>query len=469
MFNRELFSNLTSKVSLVQLLTALYASSSFLLVFVAVVFLYWTLEKHIEQDAKLLLQSRFEIIQETLAHHEVTADRLQHALEGKSDESNGIFSRLVDADGNVLAETANMEKVVPRSFYCADSQEYSICTAHSAYNKTFYVLSTPVKNYYSGKIRIVIGFDQTREEVLLHDLKTVCTWLLLLTGITSLIAGFIITKKGMEPLKKITMSLAHINSENLNERVRAESLPKELEALAVHFNAMMDRLEFSFTQLNRFSADIAHELRTPINNLRGSVEVGLGRIRSVNEYQDILVSSLEECERVSNMIDNLLFLARAEQTQTKIYRERINVLREIENIVDYFETETKGTALSLEIGIDETLNFSVDKELFQRAVANIISNSLKHTNAGHIRICAWIIDSELVVELSDTGKGIASHDLPFVFERFYRADQSRASTRFSSGLGLAIVRGIMDLHGGTAEAQSTVGLGTKIVLTFPSK
>lgn len=462
------FQRCSIKFSFVQILTSLFAVSAFSLVFIAVVFLYWTLGKHIEEDTKKLLQSRYAIIEEILRHHDVNADRLKAEVDGASHEIPGLYARLIDTSGKVIAETLDMGKELPTDFKCYESDEVAICAVRSFTNKSFHVLSSPVKEYYGGQMRVVLGFDQTREEVLLKDFRDVCFWLLLCTIFVSLILGFVITKKGTEPLRNITDAVTQISSENLSERLRTENLPSELKTLAIKFNEMMSRIENSFTQLNRFSADIAHELRTPINNLRGGIEVTLGRERSVQEYQDVLVSSLEDGERLSKMIDNLLFLARAEHPHARIVKESINVLTEVENIKDYFQTEAKDLPVAIEVRIDPSLNFPLDKALFQRAIANIVTNSLKHTERGEITICAWIIDSELVIEITDSGSGISEKDLPYVFERFYRADVARVTTGMSTGLGLAIVRGIMDLHGGTATAFSVIGEGTKIVLVFPN-
>lgn len=265
----HIFLRLSEKFSFVQILTSLYAISAFSLVFIAVVFFYWTLEKHVEEDTKKLLHSRYEIIEEILRHHHIDADRLKGEIDGVSHKIPGLYARLIDADGVVIAETLDMGKELSSEFRCFEKEEYSSCFVHSRTEKSFHVLSSPLKEYYGGKLRVVIGFDQTREEMLIEDFRNVCLWILLSTIFISLILAFVITKKGTEPLRNIANSVAQISSETLNERLNTQKLPEELKTLAEKFNEMMGRIENSFSQLNRFSTDIAHELRTPINNLRG--------------------------------------------------------------------------------------------------------------------------------------------------------------------------------------------------------
>lgn len=458
-----------SRLSLVQILASFYAFSAFVSVFLVVSFMYWFLQQHIKDDDRKLLEGKYKIIDEILSHHGADTERLKSEV-GQTTGSNGpanFYVRILNGTEKILLETETMDKEVSIGFDCPVDNLYAVCVIRTKNQKLFHILSSSIKEYNGGRFRIIIGLDRTAEEQLVSDFREICFWILLSTLFTSLVIGYIITTKGMAPLKKIERAVVQISSETLSERLEVLTLPKELMTLALKFNGMMDRLENSFGQLNRFSADIAHDLRTPINNLRGGIEVALGRERTVDEYQDLLVSSLEECERISLMIDNLLFLARAEEPNARINLEVIHLFTELENIKDYFGSDMRESPIGIKVRVDESLVFQVDKGLFRRAIANLISNSLKHTIVGSITIFGWVIDSNLVIEVEDTGMGISEKDLPFVFDRFYRADAARSTSGSSSGLGLSIVRGIMDLHGGKATISSTEGKGTKVILSFP--
>jgi two-component system heavy metal sensor histidine kinase CusS len=202
---------------------------------------------------------------------------------------------------------------------------------------------------------------------------------------------------------------------------------------------MLDRLEESFKRLARFSADIAHELRTPVNNLRREAEVALGKSRSAEGYREVLGSCLEECARLSRIIDSLLYEAAAAEA-----------------------------GVTLRLICSDGMVANLDRTLFQRAVGNLVANALAHTPAGGIvTVAAGREDGAVTVNVTDTGCGIPEAHLPHVFDRFYRVDDARSTATGGVGLGLAIVKTIAGLHHGSAMIKSEVGKGTRVTLAFP--
>jgi two-component system heavy metal sensor histidine kinase CusS len=257
-------------------------------------------------------------------------------------------------------------------------------------------------------------------------------------------------------------------------RNRAENhvdkFPLELASLAGTFNEMLDRLEESFERISRFSADIAHDLRTPVNNIRGEAEVALARARTVDEYRDVLESSLEEAVRLSELIGDLLFLARAESPLTELHRENVNVGELLTTVRDYYEASATDAVISLVV-YDGTgpLNAELDRSLMMRAVSNLVSNAIAHTPpGGAVTLTATNEDAAIRIEVSDTGAGIPAEALPRVFDRFFRVDPSRSKTSGNTGLGLAIVQSILTLHGGSAEIASQLDRGTRVTLRMPT-
>src|SRR5262249_35260306 len=233
-------------------------------------------------------------------------------------------------------------------------------------------------------------------------------------------------------------------------------------------NAMLDRLADSFRRLNQFSADIAHELRTPVNNMRGEAEVALSRARSVDEYREVLTSCLEESVRLSGLITSLLFLARADNPATQLSREPVHVHKELTAVRDYYEAAAGEAKVNLSLMDGEEIMLTVNRGLLQQAIGNLVVNSLAHTPpGGAVTLRAGAENGHVRIEVADTGDGIPAGDLPRVFDRFYRVTQARSSQFGSVGLGLAIVKGIVTLHGGWTEIQSEVGKGTRVALVFP--
>lgn len=233
-------------------------------------------------------------------------------------------------------------------------------------------------------------------------------------------------------------------------------------------NAMLVELEAANEGLNQYADNVAHELRNPINKVLLASEVALSRPRGSEEYQDTLVSIVEESQRLSSIVDSLLFLARARRTRVELERQEVDVAAELSVIRAYFETPAAEADLKLTAGSHVNVSINVDRTLFQRAISNLVSNAISHTPAGgEIRIEATPHEDRVIIEVIDTGEGVSEEAQARVFDRFYRVDAARTATSGRFGLGLPIARSIMDLHGGAIAMRSAVGQGTVVSLTFP--
>jgi len=231
---------------------------------------------------------------------------------------------------------------------------------------------------------------------------------------------------------------------------------------------MLGRLETAFARLSQFSADIAHELRTPLNNMRGELDVALQKPRSAPEYEEIIGSCLEECGRLGRIIDSLLFLARSEDPATQIERERFDLAHELANIREFFEATAQEAGVTLNTELSGPLDIEWNRSLFQRAIGNLVTNAIGHTpRGGTITLHACADASAVAVEVADTGCGISSEHLPYLFDRFYRTDHFRKAANGGFGLGLAIVKGIVELHGGSVSVASQLNRGTQVRLHIP--
>jgi two-component system heavy metal sensor histidine kinase CusS len=319
-------------------------------------------------------------------------------------------------------------------------------------------------------VTIEIAIDVSQKEAFLARFR-LGFWLIILGSFVIFpLAGYQIARQGIRPVEEIAATARRISSTHLGERIVAEGYPFELASLAGTFNEMLDRLEGSFDRISRFSADIAHDLRTPVNNIRGEAEVALARARTIDEYRDALESSLEEAVRLSDLIGNLLFLARAESPLAHLRREPVDVAELLEGVKEYYEASAAdgGISLSTRLG-DEPVVAELDRTLMQRAVGNLVSNAMAHTLSGGSVVMATSSESAAIrIEVTDTGIGIPPEALPRVFDRFFRVDPSRSQASGGAGLGLAIVQGIMLLHGGKVEIVSQPGKGTRVILSMPA-
>jgi two-component system heavy metal sensor histidine kinase CusS len=263
----------------------------------------------------------------------------------------------------------------------------------------------------------------------------------------------------------MTRALQRVGPKQLHERVPTVGWPRELQPLALAFDDMLARLEDSFVRLSQFSADIAHELRTPIANIRGEAEVALSRARPAEEYREVLESTIAECQHLGHIVDNLLFLARTEAAEGHLQRASFDGRAVIEKIAAFYEPIAEEQKLTIRCRGEAT--FVADEMLFSRAVNNLVENAAHHTpSGGTIEISIANRGANAEVSVKDNGAGIPPQHLPRVFDRFYRADSARSSE--GVGLGLALVKSIMDLHGGSTTIESQVDRGTAVTLSFPN-
>jgi len=317
---------------------------------------------------------------------------------------------------------------------------------------------------------VQIAIDVSQEEELLTRYRLWFWGILLATSVLFPLVGYRIARHGIRPVEEIAATARRITSTNLRERIGSEGYPSELASLAGTFNEMLTRLEESFERISRFTADIAHDLRTPVNNIRGEAEVALARSRTVDEYRDVLESSLEEAVRLSELIGDLLFLARAESPSTDLHREHVNIGELLTTVRDYYDASATDAGILLVVNDGaESLSSELDRSLMLRAVSNLVSNAIAHTpTGGTVTLAATDEDAAIRIEVSDTGGGIPTEALPRVFDRFFRVDPSRSKASGGSGLGLAIVQSILTIHGGAAEILSQLGRGTRVTLRIPT-
>ncbi|WP_077045120.1 heavy metal sensor histidine kinase [Pseudomonas sp. KK4] len=291
-------------------------------------------------------------------------------------------------------------------------------------------------------------------------------WLAMSVGaLLAFALGWWVSQRGLYPVRLLAKRAAGIDVQHLHLRLDEFNELTELKLLCSALNQMLARLEDGFAQLSRFSEDLAHEMRTPLGNLMGHTQQALRRSRSIEDYQNLLVSNQEEYERLARMIDSMLFLARTEQPNTCVKLERVGLHDLIEQLCEYFEGVAQERDVQL---INQTQDHLLgDPGLIRRALANLLANALRYAIAGSaVTISSRVSQGTLEITVHNHGEPIAAEHLPRVFERFYRCDPSRNQPDDSGGLGLAIVRSIMQLHGGSVSVDSTEA-GTRFHLVFP--
>jgi two-component system, OmpR family, heavy metal sensor histidine kinase CusS len=312
-----------------------------------------------------------------------------------------------------------------------------------------------------------VSYERTRELELLGRYRHYMAFVLAPALLASAVAGIVIARRGLRPLGEIAATARRIGPERLGERIAADGLPAELGDLARTFNVMLDRLQDSFGRLERFSGDIAHELRTPVHAIRNVAEVALATSRTRDDDREALATCLDAAEHLSRLIERLLFLARVDDPRTGIELETFDMASELAAVREFYVPAAEEAGIELAVGAPPRLACRLDRTLFQRALGNLLTNALTHTpEGGRVVVSAFSGPEGLVVSVSDTGVGIAPEHLPRLFDRFYRPDPARSSGQ-GVGLGLAIVKSIAELHGGRVSVASRPGAGCEVTLILP--
>ena len=279
--------------------------------------------------------------------------------------------------------------------------------------------------------------------------------------------SYMLVYRAIRPLHEISRQANRITVEGLGVRLVDTNVSPELRNLSRALNEMFSRLDRGFKLLSAYTENLAHDLRTPVTNLRGQTEVMLSRPREIGEYQALMESNLEEYERISRMIENILFLARAENTQISMRCVELNLGEQLAHVASYFEGLADDSGISMAVQASGTIE--ADPVLFRRIISNLLSNAIRHAAPGSIiDITTAIAPDGTSISISNSGPDIPKDHLDKIFERFYRVDEARANSSDSTGLGLAIVRSIMELHRGTVSVESRGGV-TSFSVYFPAK
>jgi two-component system heavy metal sensor histidine kinase CusS len=409
--------------------------------------------------------------------HESGANVFVEELSARrGDEHPAYWIRILDSQSRTYAETPGMDRLLPPEIFpsspafaeaSAGSQKpESAIAGRKNYRRGTKLFSLIALNEESGDQAYTLQIAQDRSSDERVERNFAVLFIIVLAGsvLASALIATVVTKQGLRPLGEMTQSLGRIGPTHLKERVAPASWPLELQPLAIAFDDMLERLDDSFTRLSQFSADLAHELRTPIANMMGEAQVALTRDRTVAEYRETIESTVSECERLSGIVDNLLFVARVDAAREPIGRKRFDARKAVEKIAAFYQTIADDRHVTISCSGDGQI--CADPDLFERAVGNLLDNALRFTpENGSIQIALAERDADFEIAVSDNGCGIAHEHLPRVFDRFYRADPSRGSD--GAGLGLALVKSIVDLHGGSASIESEVDRGTTVSLSFP--
>ncbi|MBN8443667.1 MAG: heavy metal sensor histidine kinase [Thauera sp.] len=320
----------------------------------------------------------------------------------------------------------------------------------------------------AGELRALLAIDVSHHQHFLDAVRK-RLWLgIAVAAVAAALLGWFAAHRGLAPLRRVAATARGLSADHLDERLDERRAPAEVRELVEAFNGMLDRLQSSFRRLSDFSADLAHELRTPISNLMTQTAVALSQARSLDEYREVLGSNLEEYERIARMVGDMLFLAQAENGRLPLPVENVTLAAEARALAEFYEAlaEEGGVRIAVHEA-QPALAVTGDRLMLRRALANLLSNALRHTPAGGTVGIELARDGdEALLTVSNPGEPIPADELTRIFERFHRAGADRRDRGEGAGLGLAITRSIVEAHGGRVSVASDAD-ATRFTLHLP--
>jgi two-component system heavy metal sensor histidine kinase CusS len=430
-----------------------------------------SVEHHFEEQDMEVLNGKLELARYALekVHSQSDLDALPQQLDDSLVGHHGLAVVVVAPSGQTLFVTSGAE--FPQALLARNSKMESSRPMiwKSKDGLPLRGISEMVQTSIKGAKPAVVAVatDISHHEHFMSSFRSTLWSVVVLAALITGLLGWMAVRRGLAPLHAIKREAAAITANRLRSRLSTESIPVELMDLAETLNLMLARLEDSFRRLSDFSSDIAHELRTPVSNLLTQTQVMLSRARTIDEYQDVLASNVEELERMAKMIADMLFLAKADNDLVMPNLEAVDIRAEAEGLASFYEAVAEENGVTLTVDGNATVRG--DRLMLRRAMGNLLSNAFGHTpQGGYVRVRIGMTgDRMATIKVENSGETIPPEHLPRLFDRFYRADPSRKRLADGVGLGLAITRSIIQAHGGSVSVRSSEGV-TVFELKIPA-
>ncbi|WP_426663842.1 heavy metal sensor histidine kinase [Rhodanobacter aciditrophus] len=432
----------------------------------------WQLSAAFNAEHQRFLRAKTAEMQTDLDDGHGQPGSLLREIAKETDESavRQYQARVLSGAGRILGETPGMQEALPPGAFAESPSAPDAIRMLKVGARAYALATTTLRaSRLTAPLHVQIAMDVTRDAALLAELRRAIWLAFALLTPALVVAGYFVAEHALAPLKRIANAAREVTPKHLSARIPTDPpWPRELDELVAVFNSMLGRLEEAFGRLSRFSSDLAHELRTPLSNMRSSLDVCLLRERSGGEYREALESNLEECRRLHALVDNLLFMARAERTDAALHVEAFDGAEACRWVIA--QQLPGASSRGLGIQLQGNARVHADPLLFRHALTNLLANAIQHSKAREdIRVeLRAQADGGTEVQVTDRGIGIAADHQPHVFDRFYQASPSRRhADGEGTGLGLAIVKSIVEAHGGAVALDSQPGLGTTVSLRFP--
>lgn len=452
--------------SLTTRLTALFASISTLILLLLGLTIGELVDHHFEELDLELLNGKVELLQSAISKIPSPeslgsiSKELSEALVGH----HGLSVVIRDPQGRLVFSSGNAP--FPDALFLPSNidAERPLTWSNAGGRPVRGILArAPTGAGQERSATVGVATELTGHEEFMMSFRIALWFSVGVAALLTSVLGWLAAKRGLAPLKRIRERAADITANRLDQRLEVAEIPVELAEVAETINGMLARLEDSFRRLSEFSSDLAHELRTPLTNLLTQTQVMLSKPRDGADYRDVLASNAEELERLSRTVADMLFLAKAENRLLVPHQEDVDLVEELRGLLEFYEVLLEEKRVRTQVTGQGVLKG--DRLMLRRAFSNLLSNALRHTPTGgtiSIRI-DLTENNDVQVAITNTGEAIAPEHLPRLFDRFYRADASRQRSSDGAGLGLPIVRSIVEAHCGRVSVDSADELTTFII------
>ncbi len=438
-------------------------------------FLYLTLSRSLNQYMDAKIKSIADFIASSYsspyAKYGQSLDRIIEEATGM--RPGGKFIQVLDQKGKIGLKSGSLGRYqLPVSMEALRNASKGVVTFET--NRT--IATSPIRIVTVPIIedRRVTNIVQVASS--LEDVEKALHMVLLIVSITipsalavASLGGHFLANQALRPVDEITNTARMITSHNLNQRIRIKKVKDELGRLAETFNEMISRLDQSFKKVRQFSADASHELKTPLTILKGEIEVALRRVRTPDEYCTILKSNLEEIDNMTQIVDELLLISRADTGTAVLNKTTIDLSQLLSEIEGQAQVLASPKSILVEFHNDQNIPLLGDPLRLKSMMLNLIENGVKYSlPGGRIDIHLKKEADSAVISVTDQGIGISQEDLPYIFDRFFRVDKARSRHEGGTGLGLSICKWIAEAHQGSISAQSEVGKGSTFTVRLPA-
>ncbi|WP_434777628.1 Cu(+)/Ag(+) sensor histidine kinase [Neisseria sp. Ec49-e6-T10] len=453
-------------LSLILRLTLFIGVANVLIFLVFGWFIERSVEQHFDEQDILELNLVIQSIQKVFNSHLVTDnqyDPIRKDLDSILDNHRSIAIRIFQASKIIYQS----DQVVVPETYLQQANNHIQFYTWQAQNKQYHI-ALKAMNQNNSRIpyTVMVVMDKEFHLHYIHEFRRHLWAVMLSSSLVMILVSCLLVYHGLTPLRRINTQIQRIGSEQLHLRL-SENVPRELIGLVSSFNHMIERIEDVFQRQSNFSADIAHEMRTPITNLTTQTQIALSQARSTEEYREILYSNLEEYGRLAKMINDMLFLAQADSKLLIPEKTKISLKAELENLFDYFEAWAEDRDVTLTL-LGDVSTIDGDRLMIRRALSNLLSNAIRYTPKGQsVTVTLSVQEQTVCICVQNLGKTISKEHLSHLFDRFYRVDQSRQRNGEGAGIGLAIVQSIIEAHEGSISVTSTNGL-TQFIIFLPN-